>query len=89
MTKIKVVIKEEIYEYGSPFPVRQLQVDSRAYANNEPIMTKDASGKDYHLGQISSSLGWAKHDMVEHFKSRYDELFPEGWEVEFQYVPLN
>lgn len=59
-------------------------VDSRAYVNGQPLMGIDASDKSYHLGQISSSVTWAKHDMLNHFKNEYDRLFPQGWELVFE-----
>ena len=61
-------------------------VDSRAYdANGAAIIGKDGAGEDYHLGQISSSLEWAKQDMRNHFAERYDAMFPNGWDLKFEY----
>jgi rhodanese-related sulfurtransferase len=58
-------------------------VDSRAFVNGEPIQMVCGDGTLKHLGQISSSAAWAKHDMLYHFKDRYDELYPQGWELKF------
>lgn len=70
--------------------VRQLEngdVDSRAYdPDGLAIYGLDAGGEKYHLGQVSSSFGWAKHDMREHFKAKWDRLYPDGWDLEFECV---
>ena len=59
-------------------------VNSLCYdANGVAIIGKNGVGEPYHLGQISSSEGWAKHDMIEHFKAEYDEIYPNGWNVVF------
>ena len=36
----------------------------------------------------SSSLEWAKHDMTEFKKQKYNELFPSGHIIEFDIVNL-
>ena len=41
------------------------------------------------INHASSSEGWARHDMTEFKRERYDELFPNGWEVVFETVPPN
>jgi hypothetical protein len=63
-------------------------VDSRAYIGDVPLTGKNADGNWYHLGQVSSSVSWAKVDMVKHFSKDYDKLFPQGWEVVFEVSPL-
>ena len=59
-------------------------VDSRAFSEDgSPLIGKDGAGNDYHLGQISSSTEWAIHDMQKHFVREFDELYPDGWQLEF------
>lgn len=58
-------------------------VDVRAYLEDGSLVTIQApNGETYHLGQVSSSVGWAVHDIVNHFSDEYDVLFPDGWTVE-------
>lgn len=72
----KIIIKVELKADG---------VDSRAYATDgSPLIGKDGAGKDYHLGQISSNLEWAMHDMQNHFAAIFDEIYPDGWHLTFQ-----
>ena len=61
-------------------------VQSLAYdENGVAIYGLNGQGKKYHLGQISSSFGWAKSDMQNHFKKEFDELYPSGWLLKFDY----
>lgn len=57
--------------------------DSRLYVKDKPLIIKDASGKDYHMGQISSSVSWALRDVPENFSDDLDNLFPKGWVLHF------
>lgn len=72
--KIKVIVRE-IKDYNN-----QINVDSRCYADEIPIMDGD-----HHLGQISSNLGWAKIDIPNNNIKRIQALFPDEKEFEFYY----
>jgi len=62
-------------------------VDSRAYyENGDPIIGKDFAGEDYHLGQISSNVQWARADMEFHFEKEWNDIFPKGWVLSFSVV---
>lgn len=71
---IKVIVQEIVGYNG-------IDVDSRMYdVNMEPIMHNDR-----HLGQISSSLGWAMQDIsYKRYGKELDELFP-GASSEFEF----
>lgn len=82
MKLIKVVCKE----FKTGWSHNPVDVDSRMYhENGEPII----GSRGYHLGQISSSFGWAKQDIQNHFIDELDELFPEGYEFSFEFLTLN
>lgn len=65
-----------VYKY-----IERNDVDSRAYFEGRPVMTKDAMGDFYHLGMISSSTTWAEKDMRGRFIEDFDRIFPKGWEI--------
>jgi len=56
---------------------------STAYDSNGNVLLY-ADGTT--LGHSSSSEDWARHDMIEFKKERYNELFPNGWEVNFEFI---
>lgn len=84
MHKIKIICKEFVSASGN------IDVDSRLFHKDKtPIYGKNLIGKNYHLGQISSSFGWAKHDILNHFTKQLDELFPEGYGFEFEFISIS
>ncbi len=83
MQKIKVICKQFVSMFGG------VDVNSLMYIDDTPLIGKDAKGGDYHLGQISSSFTWAKHDITDHFKERLDAMFPEGYEFYFEFITLD
>lgn len=51
---------------------------------NHNYVVKD--GDEIITEGTSSSLRWVKHDAGGyHTKEKFDELYPEGWEVEFSF----
>lgn len=43
-------------------------------------------GKKIVSKGVSSSLGWVKHDAGGyHTQKKFDELYPDGWEVTFDF----
>ncbi len=62
--------------------------DLRFYnEDNTPIVSRygfKRDGDEYHMGQISSSVSWAKHDAENHFKEELQEMFPEGYSLNFE-----
>lgn len=88
--KIKVVCTE--------FVSMNSGIDVRSVFNNKdgsPIISRGGINMDldeYHLGQISSSFGWAKQDMgYERYKSHFDKLFPDAkgkFEFEYELITL-
>jgi hypothetical protein len=89
--KIIIISKEFKTDWNT------VDVNSRFYDEEmNPIISNGGVNMDkepYHLGQISSSFGWAKQDMsYERYKDHFDKLFPEAngdFEFQFQSVPLN
>jgi len=80
--KIKVIVTEFLAH-------QQIDVDARCYTEkNEPIMDTDTGGNPYHMGQVCSSLGWAKIDIPSRNIKKLQELFPgvQEFEFEFEYV---
>ena len=62
-------------------------VESLAYdQDGVAIICKNGLGENYHLGQISSSESWARHDMQKHFKQEFDAIYPNGWVLNFEYA---
>jgi len=76
--KIIVICREIPSQVGSAY-----NVDSRMYNEDESPIIRDSK----HVGQISSSFGWAVRDLTYHrYKSELDELFPEvGDQFIFEY----
>ena len=61
-----------------------IEYESKAFDKDmNPIMTSTPQGEPYQVGQISTSLSWAQHDIKEHFRDLYDSLFPDGWYITF------
>lgn len=54
-------------------------VDARFYNEDmSPLIGKNSLNEDYHVGQICSSMGWAKRDLgYERYKKELDYLFPD------------
>lgn len=89
--KIIIISKEFLTTWNT------IDVDSRFYDEEmNPIISNGGINLDkdaYHLGQISSSFGWAKKDMsYERYKDHFDKLFPEqngDFTFDFHEVLLN
>lgn len=69
-----------------------LDVDSRLFDGDtlEPIMRKEED-KEWHLGQVSSSIYWAVQDISDQERTARQELdrrYPDGFEFVFFYMPI-
>lgn len=85
MKKIIVTVRQ----FRPSYNPEQWDVDSRMYHEDlTPILDPREGRENFHMGQISSSLNWAVQDIPDHFKTELDEMFPEGYEFEFYYIPL-
>jgi len=79
MEKLIVKVREFI-GFGN-----DVDVDSRIYdSKGEPVIFEGQV-----LGQVSSSLSWAKQDIPNNNGERLDEIYPKGWEiVDYEVEPL-
>ena len=87
MTNLIVRGHEFIPSYGG------VDVDFRFYTEDgAPVLMREGingDGEEYHMGQVSSSFGWARIDAVGHFSDELRLQFPDGYSLEFEFTKLN
>lgn len=66
-----------------------VDVDFRFYREDgSPVMFKHPKEEYYHVEQVSSSFFWAMQDAYNHFKKELNELFPDGYLIQFEFTNL-